>query len=72
MAADNAKQMLHGKYGPNTMDTVQDSRHTEAWERLCNSKELQTNIPLVSLIKDKWMTSELLNQINLKNGIYVE
>ena len=22
--------------------------------------------------KEKWMTSELLNQINLKNGMYVE
>ena len=33
------------------METVQDYRHTKAWEGLCNSKELQTNIPLVSYVQ---------------------
>ena len=36
MAADNAKQ---------------DYRHTEAWEGLCDSKALQTNIPPVSYVQ---------------------
>ena len=31
--------------------TVQDFRHTEAWERLYDSKELPTNIPLVSYVQ---------------------
>ena len=34
------KQMFHGKQDPNNMETVQDYRHTEAWEGLCDSKEL--------------------------------
>ena len=33
------------------METVQNYRHTEAWEGLCDSKELQTNIPLVSYVQ---------------------
>ena len=33
------------------METVQDYRHTETWEGLCDSKELQTNIPLVSYVQ---------------------
>ena len=32
MAADNTKQTLREKYDPNTMETVQYYRHTEAWE----------------------------------------
>ena len=30
------------------METVQDYRHTETLEGLCDSKELQTNMTLVS------------------------
>ena len=33
------------------MEIVQDYRHTEAWEGLCDSKELQRNIPLVSYVQ---------------------
>ena len=35
----------------NTIETVQDYRHTEAWKGLCESKELPTNIPLVSYVQ---------------------
>ena len=35
----------------NTMETVQDYRHTKAWVGLFDSKELQTNIPLVSYVQ---------------------
>ena len=31
--------------------TVQEYRHTEVWEGLCDSKELSTNIPLVSYVR---------------------
>ena len=34
-----------------TLWTIQNYRHTEAWEGLCESQELQTNIPLVSCIQ---------------------
>ena len=34
MAADNAKQMLPGKEDLNTIETVQDYRYTETWERV--------------------------------------
>ena len=33
------------------MKWVQNDRHTEALEGLCDSKELQTNIPLVSHVQ---------------------
>ena len=33
------------------METVSEYRHTEAWERLCHSKELPTNIPRVSHVQ---------------------
>ena len=33
------------------METVQYYRYTEAWEDYANSKELPTNIPLVSRIQ---------------------
>ena len=33
------------------METVQDYRHTKACEGLCDSKELQTNIPLVPYVQ---------------------
>ena len=33
------------------METVQDYRHTEAWEGLWDSKELQTIIPLVTYVQ---------------------
>ena len=33
------------------METVEDYRHTEAWEGLCDSKELHTNIPFVSYVQ---------------------
>ena len=32
------------------METVQEYRHTEAWEGHCDSKELLTNIPRVSYV----------------------
>ena len=34
MADDNTQQRLYGKYNPNHIETVQDYRHTKAWERL--------------------------------------
>ena len=42
MVADNGKQMLSGKYDPNTIETVQNDCHTEEWERHRDSKELPT------------------------------
>ena len=33
-----------------TLWTIQDYRHTEAWELLCDSKETHTNIPQVSYV----------------------
>ena len=33
------------------MEAGQDYRHTEAWEGLCDSKELPTNNPLVSYVQ---------------------
>ena len=41
------------------MEIVQDYPHTEAWEGLCDSRELQTNIPLVY----KSYESMILNKI---------
>ena len=51
MAADNAKQMINAKYNPNTMETVQDYRHNDVCEGLCDYKELPTIIPLVSYVQ---------------------
>ena len=45
--------MLNKCFMENKIPTLwrQDYCHTEAWEELCNSKELQTNIPLVSYLQ---------------------
>ena len=39
--------MLHREQDPQDMETIKDYRHTEAREGVCDSKELQTNIPHV-------------------------
>ena len=38
--------MLHRKQDPQDMGTIQDYRHTQASERLRDSEELQSNLPL--------------------------
>ena len=54
------------------MKTAQDYRHPEAWEGLCDSKELQTNILLVSHVQtlrknDTEQNSTTKNSTNLRN-----
>ena len=44
------------------MEIVQDYPHTEAWKRLCNSKELPSNIPLVSHVQNL-RKKDILNRI---------
>ena len=43
------------------MEIVHDYRYTEAWEGLCDSKELYTNIPLVSYVQT--LQKMILNRI---------
>ena len=45
--AHNASHMLHREQDPQDMEAIKDYRHTEAREGLCDSEELQTNIPPV-------------------------
>ena len=47
----SAQRMLHRKQDPQDMETIQDYRHTQARERLRDSKELQTNLPLISYVQ---------------------
>ena len=44
MAADNAKQMLHGKQDPKIIAILKPEKDSD-------SKELQTNIPLGSYVQ---------------------
>ena len=53
VAADNAQQILNGKYNFNLMETFIDYRLTETLEGLRDSKELPTNIPLVSHVQTR-------------------
>ena len=39
--------MLHREQDPQDMEAIKDYRHTEASEGLCDSEELQANIPPV-------------------------
>ena len=50
------------------MDTVQDYRHPEAWEEVCDSKELPTNIPLVSYVQTQRKNDTEQNRTNYGNS----
>ena len=43
--------MLHRKQDPQDMETIHDYRHTQPRERLRNSEELQTNLPLMPYVQ---------------------
>ena len=51
MVTYNAQRMLHRKQDPQDMETIQDYRHSLARERLRDSEELQTNLPLMSYVQ---------------------
>ena len=51
MVTYKAQCMLHRKQDPQDMETIQDYRHTQARERLRNSEELQTNLPLMPYVQ---------------------
>ena len=42
---------FHRKQDPLDMETIQDYRHTQARERLRDSEELQTNLPLLPYVQ---------------------
>ena len=35
--ACNAQQLLHSELDPNNMEEIEDHRHIETWERLCDA-----------------------------------
>ena len=39
------------KQDPQDMETIQDYHHTQARERLHDSEELQTNLPILSYVQ---------------------
>ena len=51
MVTYDAQRMLHRKQDPQDMETIQDYRHTQARERLHDSEEPHTNIPLMPYIQ---------------------
>ena len=54
------------------METVQDYRHTEDWEGLCDSNELQTNIHLVSYVQTLQNNDTEQNSTNHKHHLIKE
>ena len=51
MVTYNAQRMLHRKQDPQDMETIQDYRHSQATERLRDSEELQTNLPVMPYVQ---------------------
>ena len=51
MVTYNAQRMLHRKQDPQDMEAIQGYRHTQARERLRDSEELQTNLPLMPYVQ---------------------
>ena len=47
MTVEQLKNMLYREQDAQDMEEIKDYRHTEAREGLCDSEELQTNIPPV-------------------------
>ena len=56
--------MLHREQDPQDMEAIKDYRHTEAREGLCDSEELDTNIPPVPHLQAIW-------KIDLKQSITI-
>ena len=61
MVTYNAQRMLHRKQDPQDMETIQDYRHTKARERLRDSEELQTNLPLIPYVQTLQTNDSKLN-----------
>ena len=50
-ATYNAQRMLHRNQDPQDMETIHDYRHTQARERLLDSEELLTILPLMPYVQ---------------------